>query len=154
MVRPPTLAALGALALLLAAPAPAAEEAVRGLNPGHEGYPLYQRFCASCHGVRADGKGPRAMLVSPPPPDLTHLVAARGEAPHLDELTRVIDGRRTLRAHGEGPMPVWGEALVADVPDATMREQARIRLVQSLAEYLLSIQAPPGGPATEAPPPP
>jgi mono/diheme cytochrome c family protein len=130
------------LALLAALPASAAEQPERGPNPGHEGYPLYQRFCASCHGVHADGRGPRAAAMSPPPADLRHLAAARGRALSLDEITRVIDGRRTVRAHGEGPMPVWGEELVADVPDPEMREKARIRLVQSLAEYVLSIQLP------------
>ena len=34
----------------------------------------------------------------------------------------------------------WGEKLAADVPDWHAREEARIRLIQSLAEYLLSIQ--------------
>jgi mono/diheme cytochrome c family protein len=131
-----------ALALLAGAPAAAQAATERGPNPDHEGYPLYQRFCASCHGVHADGRGPRAAALSPPPPDLTHLAASRGEPLRLDEITRIIDGRRTLRAHGEGPMPVWGEALVADVADPAAREQARIRLIQSLAEYVLSIQVP------------
>lgn len=140
------LAAALAPALLLALSASGGDEEERGRNPSHEGYPLYQRFCASCHGIRADGKGARAAVTSPPPTDLTRLAAARGRAPRLEELTRIIDGRRTVRAHGEGPMPVWGEELAADVSDPTMREQARIRLTQSLAEYVLSIQAPPDGP--------
>jgi mono/diheme cytochrome c family protein len=153
--RPSTLAAALALALLAVPSVSAEEEKERGLNPSHEGYPLYQRLCASCHGLRADGKGPRAAVTDPPPADLTRLAAARGEAPRLDELTRIIDGRRTLRAHGEGPMPVWGEELVAGVADPAMREQARIRLIQSLAEYVLSIQAPGDEPeAGEGPTPP
>ncbi len=139
--RSPLATALAGL-LLAALPGSAQEAEERGRNPSHEGYPLYQRFCAACHGLRADGKGPRAVVTSPPPADLTRLAAAPGEAPRLDALTRVIDGRRTIRAHGEGPMPVWGEDLVADVPDPAMREQARIRLIQSLAEYVLSIQEP------------
>jgi mono/diheme cytochrome c family protein len=131
-----------ALGLFGTTPGSPEEEVERGPNPDHEGYPLYQRFCASCHGLRADGRGPRAATVSPPPADLTHLAASRGGALSLDEVTRVIDGRRTLRAHGEGPMPVWGKELVADVADPEMREKARIRLVQSLAEYVVSIQVP------------
>lgn len=124
--------------MLLAAAAPADEE--RGPNPDHEGYALYQRLCAECHGVRADGKGVRAPVLHPPPPDLRHLAASRGAPLRLDELTRVIDGRRTIRAHGEGPMPVWGKEIASGVEDPVMREQARIRLIQSLAEYILSIQ--------------
>ncbi len=88
----------------------------------------------------ADGKGPRAAALDKPPPDLTRLGDPKGEQPRLDALTRSIDGRRTLRAHGTGGMPVWGEKLAEDVPDWHAREEARIRLIQSLAEYLLSIQ--------------
>lgn len=141
-----TFARLTLLLVLLGALSASADEATpQGPNPGHEGYALYQRFCASCHGVHADGKGPRAAAMSPPPADLRHLASAPGGAPTLDELTRIIDGRRTIRAHGEGPMPVWGEEFAADVPDPEMREKARIRLVQSLAEYVLSIQVPAEG---------
>ena len=105
-------------ALLLAAGAAADEAAPStGLNPGHPGYPLYQRFCAECHRVRADGRGPRATALDEPPPDLTRLGEATGQPPRLDALTRIIDGRRTLRAHGTGPMPVWGEKLAGEVPE-------------------------------------
>ena len=134
---------MGALiaALLLAAGAAAEEGApATGLNPTHPGHPLYQHHCAECHGVFADGKGPRAAALDKPPPDLTRLGDPKGEQPRLDALTRSIDGRRTLRAHGTGGMPVWGEKLAEDVPDWRAREEARIRLIQSLAEYLLSIQ--------------
>lgn len=113
-----------------------------GPLPEHEGYPLYQRYCAECHGAGADGKGPRAAELEKPPPDLTRLSERLGAPLRLEALTRVIDGRRTLRAHGS-PMPVWGEKLAADVPDPALREQGRIRLVQSLAEYLLAIQRAP-----------
>lgn len=143
------LAAWSSLALAAGA------EPERGPNPEHDGYPLYQRFCASCHGLRADGRGPRAPALKKPPPDLTQLSVVRGAPLRLDELTRVIDGRRRLHAHGEGPMPVWGEELVGDVSDATIREQTRVRLIQSLAEYVLSIQATPSArDADQAPTPP
>lgn len=115
-----------------------------GLRPDHEGYPLYQRYCAECHGVRADGHGPRASQLDPRPTDLTHLHAPDGGPPRLEALVQVIDGRRTIRAHGEGEMPVWGQDLVAREPDLELRERARARLVQSLATYLLAIQQPAG----------
>jgi cytochrome c5 len=113
-----------------------------GPRPDHEGYPLYQRYCAECHGVRADGHGPRATLLDPRPPDLTHLHAADGGPPRLEALVHAIDGRRVIPAHGK--MPVWGRDLVAGEPDLELRERARARLVQSLATYLLAIQQPAG----------
>ena len=132
----------GLIAALMLAAGAVGDEAVpaTGLNPAHLGHPLYQRFCGECHGVLADGKGRRAPALETPPPDLTRLGEAKGEAPRLDALIRVIDGRRTVRAHGAGPMPAWGEKLAEEVPDWRAREEARIRLIQSLAEYLLSIQ--------------
>jgi mono/diheme cytochrome c family protein len=129
----------GALAAgLLAASSPAEEE--RGLNASHEGYPLYLRYCADCHGLRADGKGRRAQALARPPSDLTRLSARRGEPMRLDELSRIIDGRRNMQGHAAADMPIWGEQFLGEVPNPAMRERARIRLVQSLAEYVLSIQ--------------
>jgi mono/diheme cytochrome c family protein len=115
--------------------------AVVGLNPDHLGYALYQSLCAECHGVRAEGNGPRARRFDPPPVDLTRLQGLDGAPPSLERLTRVIDGRRTIRAHEEDGMPIWGEQLVATEPNSGRRERARIHLVQTLAEYVLSIRS-------------
>ena len=135
------------LGLLLAwAPSALAEDASVGHNPRHQGHALYQQLCSECHGVRADGTGPRAEFLNPRPPDLTRLEDPAGGPVRVEALARVIDGRRTLRAHGEGEMPVWGWVLVADVPDPELREPARIRLVQTLAEYIVSIQSAKDGP--------
>lgn len=65
--------------------------------PRH-GEAMYVRYCASCDGK---GDGPAAAL-SPPPTDLTKSDLS------LAELMKVIDGRRTVRAHGTAAMPVWG----------------------------------------------
>jgi mono/diheme cytochrome c family protein len=120
-----------------------AEEVVpaSGLNPGHVGYGLYQSLCSECHGVGAVGDGPRARFFDPRPVDLTRLTGLDGAPPRLEPLTRVIDGRRAIRAHEQDGMPVWGDRLVANESDLERRERARIRLVQTLAEYLLSIQS-------------
>ena len=138
------------LATLLAAtagvavepPDPGARAAGKtGRNAGHEGYGLYQQLCAECHGVQADGAGPRAPQLDPEPPDLTRLRRPDGRPPGREALARVIDGRRTIRAHGGEGMPVWGERLVADLPDFESRERTRAMLVRTLADYVLSIQA-------------
>src|SRR5262249_45744212 len=62
------------------------------------GEAMYVRYCASCHGVTGRGDGPAAALL-PPPTDLTKSDLS------LAELMRVIDGRRTVRAHGTAAMP-------------------------------------------------
>jgi mono/diheme cytochrome c family protein len=111
-----------------------------GLNPGHEGYSVYERLCSECHGVRADGNGTNAREFDPPPPDLTVLRGPDGGPQRIDTLARVIDGRRTIRAHEAGGMPIWGERLVAGEADFESREVARIHIVETLASYVRSIQ--------------
>jgi mono/diheme cytochrome c family protein len=126
--------------IFLASASHAAEPAATQPNPDHPGAGLYLSLCSRCHGVAADGNGADGRQMDPRPPDLTHLAARDPALLRLEGLVRVIDGRRTIRAHGTGQMPVWGWELVANEPNAQLREQARIRLVQTLAEYLLSIQ--------------
>ena len=55
-------------------------------------------------------------------------------------MARVIDGRSTFRAHGDGQMPVWGWIFVPDEPDPERRERARSDLIYTLADYIVSIQ--------------
>ena len=146
MVRPVAIrAALAPAVLCLAAlflgvgSAYAAEPEV-GLNPDHQGYALFESHCAACHGIRADGKGPRAQETIPHAPALTALVGEEGGKPSREEIASFIDGRGTLRVHESGPMPVWGWVFVSNEPELEPRERARRQLVYSLADYILSIQ--------------
>jgi mono/diheme cytochrome c family protein len=117
-----------------------ADDPQPGINPDHVGYALYQSVCSECHGVRGDGQGPRAAGLQPPPPDHTQLRGADDWPMGRDDLARVIDGRRTFRAHGVGGMPVWGWIFVPGEPDEALRERARRQLINALAEYVVSIQ--------------
>ncbi len=82
----------------------------------------------------------RTALLVAAPPDLTRLEKRPGERLSADELVGVIDGRRAFRAHPVSEMPVWGSDLLREIPDWEQRERARLRIIQSLAEYLVSIQ--------------
>jgi mono/diheme cytochrome c family protein len=44
------------------------------------GRALFQSNCMACHGVNADGKGPAAMALQPPPTDFTAAAYWAGEA--------------------------------------------------------------------------
>lgn len=81
-----------------------------------------------------------AALFQPPPPGLTRLARRGGVEPRRESLMLVIDGRRTARGHGERGMPVWGDRLLADAAASDLVEDARLRLIQTLADYLVSIQ--------------
>ncbi|MDZ7380135.1 MAG: hypothetical protein ONB06_12425 [candidate division KSB1 bacterium] len=78
--------------------------------------------------------------MTPRPTDLTQLAKKNnGEFPFM-RVIRIIDGRETMRAHGDPDMPVWGEIFASEVPGA-MNKEANIRgKVLLITEYLASIQ--------------
>jgi mono/diheme cytochrome c family protein len=118
---------LAALGLLLAA-------CVREPAYPRHGEAMYAQYCASCHGATGKRDGPAAALL-PTPTDLTKSDL------NLAELMKVIDGRRTVRAHGTAAMPVWGEVFeqTADAPGRQHRQA--LRDVQAVAEYVQALQA-------------
>lgn len=80
-----------------------------------EGRMGYVSFCASCHGLDGDGKGPAAKGLDPPPRDFRagdfKFAAVRsGEPPNDDDLVRVIRGGLAGTA-----MPPW------DLPERDVR---------------------------------
>ena len=104
-------------------------------QPPQHGVDLYVRHCASCHGLAGRGDGPAAEALVPRPSDLTRSSA------ELPELMRVIDGRRTIRAHGSSDMPVWGDVFVAALAGENRQHRNALRNVQALAEYVLHLRA-------------
>ncbi len=119
--------------LLLAAPAMAQQT----------GAQLYAQFCATCHGVAADGNGPMAPILLAPPPDLTGLSErAGGEFPTFAVVQR-IDGRDPLLAHG-GEMPLWGDVFDGDAVAALSSSAGQpILTSETIAEivaYLRTVQ--------------
>jgi mono/diheme cytochrome c family protein len=125
-----------AVALLLPLPASAADTDVLA-----QGRQLYLRYCSACHGEGANGEGVVSGLMRPKPIDLTQLAKRAGGTFPSAAVTASIDGRDTIRAHGDPNMPVWGEILSREEGPALDKEtRARTMLVQITA-YLESIQA-------------
>jgi len=89
------------------------------------GRALYQKYCASCHGVDGRGKTPLGELFQKPPPDLTRIAARRGTWFPEAAVKEIVDGR--YAAHGTREMPVWGELLTGDQ-------------IAQIVEYLNTIQ--------------
>jgi len=94
----------------------------------------YVQYCASCHGADGRGDGPAAVSLAQAPTDLTKSTLNRME------LMKVIDGRRTVRAHGTAAMPVWGHVFEQTSSDDRRSRQA-LREVQALAEYVQVLQS-------------
>ncbi len=103
---------------------------------------LYLKYCSSCHGETGNGNGPVSGLLTPRPTDLTQIAQkAGGQFPFM-QVMQAIDGTKTIRAHGQSEMPVWGEAFRKDLPPQSLSAQERLRgQLMLITEYVASIQA-------------
>ena len=101
---------------------------------------LYLRYCGACHGPAGKGDGIAGTVMRPKPADLTQIAKQNhGDFPFL-RVVDIIDGRNTVRAHGDPNMPVWGEILEEQAGwDAARRIEARGRIML-ITDYLRSIQ--------------
>jgi mono/diheme cytochrome c family protein len=146
--------ALVAGSLLLVAPGDVAaqeQEDVVGEHPGFlaaKGRISYRRYCASCHGSEADGKGNVAQFLTVRPTDLRTLRQKyKGEFPK-EIIYQYVDGRAFVKSHGNRDMPVWGEVfqspLVEDAGEETGEDRAD-RKIRELVYYLETLQLPAEG---------
>lgn len=115
--------------------------AVASASDVSQGRSLYLRYCASCHGVKGDGRGPVAPALKTPPSDLRLLSHRYGSPLPEDQIASFIDGRADVVAHGPREMPVWGEQ-VWQYPEGTRHETQVTPKIANLVAYLQSIQTP------------
>jgi mono/diheme cytochrome c family protein len=106
------------------------------------GEALFQRHCATCHGIEATGRGPMAPVLMIQPTDLTELAASNDGVFPTIRVARRIDGRDPLVAHGS-PMPVYGDFFEGD--DTAMKTPdgqpiLTSRPVVDLLAYLQGVQ--------------
>ncbi|WP_299048249.1 cytochrome c [uncultured Tateyamaria sp.] len=78
-----------------------------GAQDTSNGATLYQRHCATCHGVEARGDGPMRPALLLQPPGLRDLAARNDGVFPIARVVSRIDGRDPLVSHGS-PMPVYG----------------------------------------------
>jgi mono/diheme cytochrome c family protein len=106
-----------------------------------EGRELYQRHCMVCHGPEGKGDGPLADELKTRPADLTRLAQRRGGSFPEIELREFIDGRRKVRGHGGGEMPIWGRIFAREGEGGKASEAEVNAKLDALVAYLRSIQA-------------
>src|SRR5262245_52839059 len=108
-----------------------------------EGKRMYERACASCHGIDARGDGPVASTLKVRPPDLTQLARRNGGTFPRDRVIAAITGTTTIPAHGTADMPVWrlrfGPSSSGAAAVAALRTR---RWLDGMLDYLASIQEP------------
>jgi mono/diheme cytochrome c family protein len=116
--------------------APNAEEQFTPLMRSVEGPDLFRAYCASCHGVDANGTGPAAPALKAKVPDLTLLARNnRGQFPAA-YVREMIMGDKVVAAHGSREMPIWGPIFHQIESDV---DRGNVRL-ENLVKYLESIQ--------------
>lgn len=106
----------------------------------YSGAQLYQRFCASCHGIGGAGDGPVAASFKTLMPDLGELQRrSRGRFPE-ERVRGIIDGRQAVLAHGSREMPVWGHEFAAGQGADEAAQTEAARMVDRLVQYLHAMQ--------------
>jgi mono/diheme cytochrome c family protein len=86
----------------------------RRLNHGRE---LYLTYCAACHGVEGDGKGPASVGLRPPPRNFKQgqfkfAAVASGQLPNDEDLLRIVQ----KGLHGSAMLP-WNDVPERDLLD-------------------------------------
>ncbi len=74
------------------------------------GEKIFQRNCASCHGLDGKGAGMVASSLKKQPTDLTVIPLKNGRFPR-EELVMSISGELAIPLHGSREMPIWGGVL-------------------------------------------
>ena len=96
---------------------------------------LFKQYCATCHGLDAQGTGPTAATLKNAPADLTQLQAPGKPFPGEHVIYAISGQGEGITAHGSREMPVWGQAFryTKGTPPADMT-------LYRLVEYLKTIQ--------------
>jgi mono/diheme cytochrome c family protein len=101
---------------------------------------MYLRYCGACHGQSGKGDGVVSGFLRPRPTDLTQIAKKAGGEYSSAQVVQMIDGTKTVRAHGDADMPVWGEVF-RERSTTPMSQRVEIQgKLLLIAEYLRSIQ--------------
>ena len=145
-----TFTALIAAAVLPWAVPVSADQTPVGSKAIPAGSGLYSTYCAVCHGPDAKGSGPLADSLKRRPADLTLLARNNKGSYDRDMVRRIIDGKNpqvaarllsafksSVKGHGGGDMPVWGDAFERSVDAGPQAVQERL---DALVDYLATLQ--------------
>ena len=104
------------------------------------GKQMYLQYCASCHGNDGKGNGPVIKQLKIKARDLTLLRKKNKGIFPLDDVMATIDGRRTVKGHGERDMPVWGEIFTREREKEKYTELTALLKAKIIAEYVATLQ--------------
>jgi len=113
---------------------PAAEAAAAAKR----GAPIFQTFCAPCHGASAGGDGPMADSLRFAPADLRTIARRSGGRFPAEKVAKMIDGREQVKGHGGTDMPIWGDAF-KNTREGFDERRVKERIAD-LVQYLATLQ--------------
>lgn len=129
-----------AIALVTALPFLLLSSRAVAAEPTQPGKKLYLQYCSACHGADGRGDGVVSGFMRPKPTDLTQIAKQAGGQFPFAEMLKIIDGRQTVRAHGDPEMPVWGELFRTEEAES-LSQQAIIRgKVMLITDHVQSLQ--------------
>jgi mono/diheme cytochrome c family protein len=105
-----------------------------------QGETFYIQYCSSCHGKDGRGEGSVSPYLKLKIPDLSLLKKSHKGIYPLDDVMAAIDGRRSIRAHGDRQMPVWGEVFRKEVEKEKYSELTSLLKAKMIAEYVAQLQ--------------
>jgi mono/diheme cytochrome c family protein len=100
----------------------------------------YLQYCGACHGPGGKGDGVASSFMRPPPTDLTQIAKKNGGDFPVMRVMETIDGRNTVRAHGDPQMPVWGEIFAAQASRSETKRAEIQGKIMAITEHIRSIQ--------------
>jgi mono/diheme cytochrome c family protein len=102
---------------------------------------LYLKYCGSCHGPDGKGGGVLSGVLQTKPADLTQIAKKNGGEFPTAEVAKFINGTKTMRAHGDPDMPVWGEVFQDQAlgGSSSKKSQAHAKIA-FITAYLKTIQ--------------
>jgi mono/diheme cytochrome c family protein len=107
---------------------------------GNSGKQMYLQYCSSCHGKEGKGDGTVSRDLKVRVPDLTGLAKKNHGIYPLDDVMATIDGRRSVRGHGDRNMPVWGENFHSESEGKKYPELTTLLKAKIIAEYVATLQ--------------
>ena len=109
-------------------------------SESNTGNKMYLQYCSSCHGKDGKGDGSVSRDLKVRVPELTGLAKKNKGVYPLDDVMATIDGRRSVRGHGDRDMPVWGERFRSESEGKKYPELTSLIKSKVIAEYVATLQ--------------
>ena len=109
-------------------------------TPASDGKAMYVSYCAPCHGVDGQGKGPVASSLKTQPANLALLSRSNQGKYPMNHVLAVLNFGVNTPAHGTDVMPIWGPMLGRMNDKLAFEQQERTLRINNLVRYMEALQ--------------